>query len=213
MGVGAHPSAGGRFGAQAGAPSYGSPEAPPGSAHSQYGGAAHAPTAYGAPQVYDNGGAYNAQAAAASYGAPAATVYDAGYGAQAAPTTAYAPEAGYGNPAGGYGGGAGGYGQPAPTYGQAAGASYGQQAPAATPPPGASVRMRGLPFRATNAEIESFFQGFQLMQDGIEIIAGADGRATGEGLAHFVSAEHARAAVDAKNRQMLGTRYIELFLQ
>ena len=50
--------------------------------------------------------------------------------------------------------------------------------------------MRGLPFRASVPEIESFFQGYQLMPDGIEIHTGPDGRSSGEVRLLFVFVEH-----------------------
>jgi hypothetical protein len=124
-------------------------------------------------------------------------------------------------PAGGYGGGYGQpgshaqWGQPPPGYG----GGYGQQQqppPQQPPPPapdipGCMVRMRGVPFRATVHEIVDFFRGYQCVPATARLGMDASGRSSGEAWISFASeAEASRAAME-RNRQNLGSRYIELF--
>jgi RNA recognition motif. (a.k.a. RRM, RBD, or RNP domain) len=72
------------------------------------------------------------------------------------------------------------------------------------------IRMRGLPYRASKAEVVAFFKGCALADDGVIIVARSDGKATGEAYVHFASRDDMRTAL-RKDREMLGNRYIELF--
>jgi RNA recognition motif. (a.k.a. RRM, RBD, or RNP domain) len=72
------------------------------------------------------------------------------------------------------------------------------------------IRMRGLPYRASKAEVAAFFKGCALADDGVILVARSDGKATGEAYVHFASREDMRTAL-RKDREMLGNRYIELF--
>ncbi|KAJ8424745.1 hypothetical protein Cgig2_013526 [Carnegiea gigantea] len=72
------------------------------------------------------------------------------------------------------------------------------------------LRLRGLPFSATEEDIVEFFNGFVLSKDSVHITFNADGRATGEAFVEFASAEDSEAAME-KDRKTLGSRYIELF--
>jgi hypothetical protein len=76
----------------------------------------------------------------------------------------------------------------------------------------AVIRMRGLPFRATEADIVAFFEqaGVQVLDGGVLVCKGADGRVTGEGYVQFGSEEDARRALQ-RHRDQMGSRYIELF--
>ena len=72
-----------------------------------------------------------------------------------------------------------------------------------------TLRMRGLPFRASVDDIFRFFQGYSIMPGGI-VIGQRDGRPSGEAWVTFASpAESQRAS--AMNHKNMGTRYVELF--
>jgi hypothetical protein len=76
----------------------------------------------------------------------------------------------------------------------------------------AVVRMRGLPFRATEGEIVAFFEqaGVHVLDGGVLICMNPDGRVTGEAYVQFGSDEDARRALE-RHRDQMGSRYIELF--
>ncbi|GJP47981.1 hypothetical protein CLOM_g7224 [Closterium sp. NIES-68] len=73
------------------------------------------------------------------------------------------------------------------------------------------VKMRGLPFSATTKDILEFFGEYPLADAAIHIITNSIGRLTGEAFVEFGSVEEARAAL-GKDRERMGTRYIELYL-
>ena len=66
---------------------------------------------------------------------------------------------------------------------------------------GHSVHMRGLPFEATQGDIEAFFSPLNPVS--IRIIYEATGRAKGEADVDFASHEDARAAME-KHKQNMG---------
>eukprot|EP00850_Spirogloea_muscicola_P012074 SM000077S21548 [mRNA] locus=s77:144588:147856:+ [translate_table: standard] len=72
------------------------------------------------------------------------------------------------------------------------------------------VRLRGLPFSATEGDIADFFKGLELGPDGVVICVNFQGRSTGQAYVQFVSTEQANKALD-RNRQHIGSRYIEVF--
>merc|ERR1719510_1284308 len=71
------------------------------------------------------------------------------------------------------------------------------------------IRMRGLPFSATEMEVAEWFS---LVADPvhIEIEYNKEGRPSGEAKVYFKSAEDAKRAM-SKNKQNMQHRYIELF--
>lgn len=75
---------------------------------------------------------------------------------------------------------------------------------------GSTVKIRGLPFRASRQEILEFFTGYDILPDTLHIGVDRMGRPSGEGWVTFTSANEARRAVRDKNRQYLGNRYLEL---
>lgn len=104
-----------------------------------------------------------------------------------------------------YGGGGGqGYsngGRPA----EAAGAGNGYEAG-----PSNVLRLRGLPFSAQKEDIVRWFEDVApLAVDNVHIITDY-GRPTGVALVEFGSPQDAQSAA-AKDKQMMGTRYIEVF--
>ena len=80
-------------------------------------------------------------------------------------------------------------------------------------PPGATVRLRGVPFRAQIQDIHAFFLGYNFIPDSCRIGTDASGRASGDAWVSFVSVQEAARAVMERNKQHLGNRYIELFQQ
>jgi hypothetical protein len=69
-----------------------------------------------------------------------------------------------------------------------------------------SLRLRGMPFNSTEADVLSFFKGYSLASNGIKM-----GPQVGQGMVRFASAEEARKALVNLNHSYMGNRYIELF--
>ncbi|XP_068646664.1 uncharacterized protein [Aristolochia californica] len=72
------------------------------------------------------------------------------------------------------------------------------------------LKLRGLPFSVSKADIVDFFNEFELSEDNIHIGCRPDGKATGEAYVEFVSADEARSAM-SKDKMTIGSRYVELF--
>ncbi|XP_010935296.1 uncharacterized protein [Elaeis guineensis] len=72
------------------------------------------------------------------------------------------------------------------------------------------LKLRGLPYSATQADIVDFFAEFELTEDKVHIACRPDGKATGEAYVEFPSAEVAKKAM-CKDKMMIGSRYVELF--
>jgi hypothetical protein len=79
-------------------------------------------------------------------------------------------------------------------------------------PRGHCLRLRGLPFSATAADVVAFLEGVALSEgtDSIVFTYTADGRPTGEAYIE-VADEAAAAAAMAKHKERMGPRYIEVF--
>jgi heterogeneous nuclear ribonucleoprotein F/H len=69
------------------------------------------------------------------------------------------------------------------------------------------LRLRGLPFRATPDDIIEFFQEAVIVD--ISFVETADNRQTGDAYIELLTDESAAACI-ARNRQLMGTRYIEV---
>ncbi|CAM6037574.1 unnamed protein product [Sphagnum compactum] len=72
------------------------------------------------------------------------------------------------------------------------------------------IKMRGLPYNAGQREIMDFFEGFNIMPNGIHIVMGSTDRPTGEAFVEFISSDEAQRGME-RHRQNIGSRYIELF--
>ncbi|KAF8058087.1 Esrp1 [Scenedesmus sp. PABB004] len=74
------------------------------------------------------------------------------------------------------------------------------------------VRLRGLPFSASAADVVAFFSGVPLAggDDAVVFVRSADGRPTGECYVE-VADEASLAAAMARHKELMGTRYIEIF--
>uniref|UniRef100_UPI0037E926CC G-rich sequence factor 1 n=1 Tax=Semicossyphus pulcher TaxID=241346 RepID=UPI0037E926CC len=79
-----------------------------------------------------------------------------------------------------------------------------------TPVDDGVVRLRGLPFRCTEADIAIFFSGLDIVQNGITIVTDHRGRNSGEAYVQFTSQEAADEALQ-RDRELIGNRYIEVF--
>mmetsp|Transcript_31201 Transcript_31201/g.87507 ORF Transcript_31201/g.87507 Transcript_31201/m.87507 type:complete len:388 (-) Transcript_31201:66-1229(-) len=73
-----------------------------------------------------------------------------------------------------------------------------------------SVRMRGLPYSTTAAEIVDFFKGLNVDEDSVTFTYNYHNRPSGEAYVRFRSNEEAAKAL-MHNRENIGSRYIELF--
>lgn len=72
------------------------------------------------------------------------------------------------------------------------------------------IKMRGLPFSASVLDILGFFQGYNVVDNGVHIVVGPGERPTGEAYVEFATPEDAQRAME-KHRQHMGSRYVELF--
>lgn len=78
---------------------------------------------------------------------------------------------------------------------------------------GVAVKLRGIPYRSAPQEIEAFFAGYGFIPESVKIGQDPDGRSSGEAWISFGTDEEARRAVNDRNRQHLGNRYVELFVE
>ncbi|XP_032876186.1 G-rich sequence factor 1-like [Amblyraja radiata] len=77
-------------------------------------------------------------------------------------------------------------------------------------PDGSVVRLRGLPFSCSTEDIVRFFSGLEIVEDGVIMTRDHRGRNTGDAIVQFTSPEMAERAL-AKDRETIGSRYIEIF--
>lgn len=70
--------------------------------------------------------------------------------------------------------------------------------------------MRGLPFSATAEDIIVFFAGYSLIMDSVKFSCFEDGRRTGQAAVLFASSDAALHAMDQKQGQNIGHRWIEI---
>ena len=112
--------------------------------------------------------------------------------------------------------GAPGYGAPVqhgPVHGLQVAGGPGGAGAAVQGAPGTTVRLRGIPFRAQIQDIHTFFMGYNFIPESCRIGADGTGRPSGDAWISFATVEEASRAVMQKNKQHLGSRYIELFQQ
>lgn len=78
------------------------------------------------------------------------------------------------------------------------------------------IRMRGLPYDCTARQVLEFFDSglnpctVLDSEEGVLFVKKPDGRATGDAFVLFAQEDDATAAL-SKHRELIGTRYIELF--
>jgi len=120
---------------------------------------------------------------------------------------------GKGGGKGGYGGGKGGYSNNRP---QMAGGFGGKGGGGGGSPPfpiagtGSTVKLRGLPFRVSQDELLEFFTGYAAVPSSLQMGTDASGRSSGEAWITFSTPEEAARAVQERNREYIGNRYVEL---
>lgn len=73
---------------------------------------------------------------------------------------------------------------------------------------GACVKMRGLPYNATEHDIRQFFSPLNV--SGVEILYGRDRRPSGECICYFATKSDSDSAL-GYNKRYMGKRYIEIF--
>ena len=155
----------------------------------------------GASGAYGDNGAYGDASVVAGDGTQQAFVggHHAAVGASAYGGAAYAGGAPHGQPPMPHG---------APGVGRGGAAAAAEHT--------GVLKLRGLPFSATKDDIIGFFGGAgeleltPLVHDSIHIVTSLDGRPSGVAFAEFQSPEEAKIAM-ARDRQSMGTRYVELF--
>ncbi|XP_041792466.1 G-rich sequence factor 1 [Chelmon rostratus] len=74
----------------------------------------------------------------------------------------------------------------------------------------AVVRLRGLPFSSTEADIVQFFSGLDIVENGITIVTDYGGKNSGQAFVQFSSQKAADEALQ-RDREIMGNRYIEVF--
>lgn len=67
--------------------------------------------------------------------------------------------------------------------------------------------MRGLPFSATKGDIKAFFEGFNVSDAGIYLVAGKGGRPSGEAFVQFGDEYEAQRAL-LKDKEAIGMRWV-----
>ncbi|CAL8328356.1 unnamed protein product [Arctogadus glacialis] len=91
--------------------------------------------------------------------------------------------------------------------------SASQPAPSVAPSVASSdgvVRIRGLPFSSNEYDIQTFFSGLDIVEDGVTIVRDLKGRNSGEAFVRFASQDMADEALQ-RDRGHIGNRYIEVF--
>jgi len=74
------------------------------------------------------------------------------------------------------------------------------------------VRLRGLPFSATQADVVQFFgSDFSVYENDVTIKYGSDGRPSGEAFVQLESDEAAMKATQLLDRKNIGPRFVEVF--
>eukprot|EP00931_Biecheleriopsis_adriatica_P065498 TRINITY_DN40019_c0_g1_i1.p1 TRINITY_DN40019_c0_g1~~TRINITY_DN40019_c0_g1_i1.p1 ORF type:complete len:1136 (+),score=222.43 TRINITY_DN40019_c0_g1_i1:72-3479(+) len=73
------------------------------------------------------------------------------------------------------------------------------------------VKMRGMPFSATLDDVLLFFEGFELIHESVVFGVNRDGRRSGDCYVPFESEYMAKDAIQERDKQEMGGRYIELF--
>ncbi|KII67067.1 Heterogeneous nuclear ribonucleoprotein F [Thelohanellus kitauei] len=72
------------------------------------------------------------------------------------------------------------------------------------------VRLRGLPYAMTEADIRNFFHGINIPSNNIVIIMDDQNRCSGDAYVEFLTAEDTQKAIN-KHRERMGSRFIEIF--
>jgi inhibitor of KinA sporulation pathway (predicted exonuclease) len=90
------------------------------------------------------------------------------------------------------------------------GGANGAAQPAAMGSDNTILKCRGLPFSAQKSDVEAFFRGCNIVEDGIWIVVNQFQRATGDAFVTFATPEDAKRAA-GRHRDMMQQRYVEVF--
>ena len=71
--------------------------------------------------------------------------------------------------------------------------------------------MRGLPWRVEVEEIEQFFDRYAYVRESVKIGELSDGRKTGQATVLFENETEAENAMNEKQGQNVGSRWVELY--
>ena len=71
--------------------------------------------------------------------------------------------------------------------------------------------MRGFPWSVTDEDVVNFFEGYKLVPDTVKIERGDDDRITGWGAVVFETEEEAQRALDERQKESIGSRWIQLY--
>lgn len=90
-------------------------------------------------------------------------------------------------------------------------------APESHPTQSAALRLRGLPFTATEQDVLAFFAKHDVVQHvaevekAVKMITKASGKPSGQAIVHMVSKEAAATVQEVLDGQWISSRYIEVF--
>lgn len=70
------------------------------------------------------------------------------------------------------------------------------------------IKMRGLPYRATDEEVIEFYKDYKIKEDSLQWGLGEDGRKNGWGAILLENEDEASRAAEALNKQYIGQRWI-----
>lgn len=77
---------------------------------------------------------------------------------------------------------------------------------------GATIKMRGLPFKASREDVVAFFQGWSLSEEAVFLLRHLDGRPNGEAFVVFENPSEARRATH-KDRQTFGEKFGDRYVR
>lgn len=73
------------------------------------------------------------------------------------------------------------------------------------------LKIRGIPFKSTEEDIEEFFTGYGYVPGSVILGVDPDGRSSGEAWIYFGSQSECQRALHDRNREYMGGRYVELY--
>ena len=73
------------------------------------------------------------------------------------------------------------------------------------------MKLRGFPWQVTDEDVVQFFDGYKLVPDSVKIERGDDDRITGFGAVVFETEEEAQRAMDERQKESMGSRWIQIY--
>ena len=73
------------------------------------------------------------------------------------------------------------------------------------------MKLRGFPWSVTDEDVVTFFEGYKLVPDSVKIERGDDDRITGFGAVVFETEEEAQRAMDERQKETMGSRWIQIY--